>query len=472
MSKLLFGALILVMVALLACNGEAPAQESAATLIPTSTPAPTPVPTATMSPAATPTPAPRPTATPMPTIAPSQQQVSGDESIAPLPLYNLQAVMSELSQAELACMAESGNSQRLSATLQDPDMASQEEIAELSLCLRDGTLLRLFLTGIIGQAGLVSGESAACIRAGFDGIDLRDEILAQVARENEGWVSNIFRMAISCLNEEEWAAAAPVLGLSLDYRAGVECFTRELGGPEEAAATLRLYDEEGPSFSLVSVALGCGISEADILALTTALTSTGVTPADEMSAIAPFSIEDPMSLLSELSLAEQSCISDNVDPQQLAAILNAPGSVPAEADSLIQCLEHEALLRVFITRLIGLTSPLSVESSACIRMGVKDIDLLSLISSDAEADEPMDVVVSMSAYMAALFCLNDEEWEAASTATGMDPGERESLQCAMNQLGGTNGLTAALQSEDGSGAITILTAALGCGLQIGTGAGG
>ena len=37
-----------------------------------------------------------------------------------------------------------------------PDAVSAEEIAALSQCLEDETLLRLFLTGVIGQTGPLS----------------------------------------------------------------------------------------------------------------------------------------------------------------------------------------------------------------------------------------------------------------------------------------------------------------------------
>ena len=475
MSKFLFGALMLVMVALLACNGEVPTQAPTATMTPISTPtpqsAPTPVPTATLSPTA----APSPTATPTPTMAPPQQQVSDSEGITPLPLDDPQALMAELSQIEQDCISDSSNSQRLSAALRAPAAATHEEITELSLCMRDGTLLRLFLTGIVGQDGQVSGETVACIRAGFNEIDIRSgEVLALIGKEKEGRDSTVFRMAITCLNEEEWAAAAPVLGLSPNFREGVECLTRELGGPEEFATALQLYEEEGTSFSLVAVALECGIStEADLLALTiTTSESPDVTP--EVSAIALLDLEDAAAFTSELSPTEQSCVSTNVDPEQLPLILgDGPESDPAQGDALIQCLEDETLLSLFISRLIQLADPLSVETSACILGGMEGVDLRPVMSPTAEGDQQSATVGYTSAYVTSLSCLNDAEWKTASAGLAPeDAGQRASAQCVMDRLGGPEGLTAVLQSEGESGAITILTAALGCGLKIDTGTGG
>ena len=471
MPKFLFGALILTMVALLACTGEDPTPTPAATPAPTSTPRPTatPVPTPTPSPTPTPVPTatPRPTATPAPTMAPPPPQVATIESIAPLPLNNLQALVSELSQVELACVAESESSQKLLAALQAPDTASPREFAELSVCLRNDTLLRLYLTGIIGhQAGPLSGETSECIRAEFTGVDLRSIMLASyTGDEEEGDMA--LRGVIFCLNEEEWSAAAPRLRLHLNYREWLQCLEQELGGPEEAAAALE-PSEQGPSFALVAAVVGCGMTEADLTALIMGVPAPATETGDSMSVIAPLGIEDPMAFMSGLSAGEQSCISANVDPQQLAQILNAPGLAPAETDAAIQCLEDETLLRIFITGLIGLTEPLSMETSECVRSGVEGINLRSMMSGGAEHDEQAAMVNSMSAFMLTLSCLNDGEWQAASAATGMDPGERENFQCVMQELGGPEGMAEALQSmEVGEDAAlsTFLFAAIQCGVS-------
>ena len=149
MSRLLSGALLLAIVGIMACAGATPTPDPTATPPPTPAPAPTATPPPTATPAPTATLTPRATATPVPTAA-AQQQVSAGEGIAPLPVNDLQMLMLELSQPELGCISGSSSPQALLAALQAPDTASPEDVAELSLCLRDGTLLRLFLTGIMG----------------------------------------------------------------------------------------------------------------------------------------------------------------------------------------------------------------------------------------------------------------------------------------------------------------------------------
>lgn len=478
MSRLLFSALVLTMIVVLACTGAEPTAEPTATPVPTSTPAPqptsTPAPTPAPRPTATPTPTPRPTSTPVPTAVP-QQRVPTGEGISPLPAGNPQLLLAELSQVELTCIAESGDLQGTLTTLQAPELASPEEVEELLLCLRDGTVLRLFLSGLIGPIGPLSGETSACLRAGFTGVDLRSIMLAGVAGGQEGQVMAdsmaAFLLAMSCLNEDEWEIAAPAMGMASSDRETLQCVMRELEGPAGVAAALQPADG-GPPLAFFAAAVGCGMSTDVMVSMVDA--DTPATAAPAAAGIAPLNLNDPSAFMSQLSPAEQSCIPAGVDPQQLGQILSPSGSLSPEADSLFQCLEDETLLRIFITGLIGLTEPLSVESSACIRVGAEGIDLRSLISPGGEAGEQNAMFVSMSAFMLTLSCLNDEEYQAASATTGMDPGEKEDLQCVMEQLGGPEGMAEAMQAEDESGFIAILTAAFTCGVQLemGTAPGG
>ena len=400
-----------------------------------------------------------------------QQQVPTGEGIVPLPADNPQALLAELSQVELTCIAESGDLQGSLTTIQAPELASPEEVQELLLCLRDGTVLRLFLSGLIGQTGPLSGETSACLRAGFTGVDLRSMMLAGAAGEEEGQVMadsmTAFLLAMSCLNEDEWEIAAPSMGMASTDRETLQCVMRELNGPAGVAAALQPADG-GPPLAFFAAAVGCGMSAVDLASITAPPTTTnGMSGGD---VIAPISLEDPAAFAMELSATEQACVSETAEPQELALIMSTPELFPMETAALTQCFEDETLLRLFITGLIGLTGPLSVESSACIRGGMEGIDLRSMMMSGIEGDEQTAMVGSMSAYMLTLSCLNDEEWQAASAATGMDPGERENLQCVMEQLGGPEGMATALQSEDGSGIFAILGAALGCGLQLDMGA--
>ena len=84
--------------------------------------------------------------------------------------------MSELSASAQSCLAENADPQRLMALFSNPEMASPEEIEVLTQCLEDETLLRLFLTVLIGLTEPLSEETSMCVRDGFVGIDIRYHI--------------------------------------------------------------------------------------------------------------------------------------------------------------------------------------------------------------------------------------------------------------------------------------------------------
>ena len=184
--------------------------------------------------------------------------------------------------------------------------------------------------------------------------------------------------------------------------------------------------------------------------------------------IAPLNMDDPQAFMSELSASEQNCLSENSGPQRLMALLSAPElASPEETAELIQCLEDETLLRLFLTGLIGQSGPLSAETSTCVRSGFADFDFRAvMLAGVVESDEEAAMVGSMAAFLLTLSCLNEEEWQAAGPSLGMGPDDLESLQCVMNELGGAEGLAAALQPDAGGPPMAFFGAAMGCGLQM------
>ena len=266
MSKFLYGVLLLAVVALLACAGPEP------TPVPTSAPTPEPTPTPTLEPTATPTP--EPTSTPVPTDTPEPAPTSepaamapqGTESsgtLAPLSMDDPQAFLAELSSVEQSCVSESVAPDRMQALLTSPDLATPEEGAALLQCLEDETVTRLFLTGLIGGIGPLSADTSACIRTGFEGLDIRATMLAATGGAGEeaammGGMAALF-LTLSCLNEEEWQTAASSLGMNPDERKGLECVMQELGGPEGMAVALQPADG-GPPMAFFAAAQKCEVA--------------------------------------------------------------------------------------------------------------------------------------------------------------------------------------------------------------------
>ena len=200
MSKLLHCAILVTAAALLACSNSAP------TPVPTNAPAPaaTPVPSPTSEskamPMSTPTPetmatpdpapttaptaTPEPTPTPEPEVMPEPAVATG--AIAPLRMDDPEAFLAGLSETERSCVSENSDPGALMALLGAPELASPDEAEQLIQCLEDETLMRLFLTGLIGQVGTLSEETSACIRGGFSGFDLRSMMLTSATGGDEG----------------------------------------------------------------------------------------------------------------------------------------------------------------------------------------------------------------------------------------------------------------------------------------------
>ena len=176
---------------------------------------------------------------------------------------------------------------------------------------------------------------------------------------------------------------------------------------------------------------------------------TATRPASGSGALAPIGTNDPQAFMSELSAAEQSCLAENVDPQQVMALLGGGLVSPEETTALIQCLEDETLLRLFLTVLIGQTGPLSAESSVCVRSGFANFDLRSvMLATPVESDAAAAMAGSMAGFLLTLSCLNDEEWQAVGPSLGMGADDRDGLQCMVTELGGPEGLAAAQHGVD------------------------
>jgi len=184
-------------------------------------------------------------------------------------------------------------------------------------------------------------------------------------------------------------------------------------------------------------------------------------------------MEDPVAIASELSESELACLAGSADTDRLLQLFVSPElASPEEQIQLIECLEDETLLRIFLTGIIGETGTLSEETSACIRAGTEGIDLRSVMLAGIGGDEQTAMVGSMSAFFVSLACLNEEEWETAGPALDMDASDQESMQCVLEELGGPEGLAATLETEGEAGFLALLGAATKCGLDSDAGTGG
>ena len=174
-------------------------------------------------------------------------------------------------------------------------------------------------------------------------------------------------------------------------------------------------------------------------------------------------------LVSDLSDAELSCISEIGDPQQLLMLMDNPEfASPEERDALASCLEHETLLKIFLKGFTDQTGPLSSDTSACVSAGFQNFDLRAMMLANQEGSgEEAAMVQGMAGILITLSCLNEDEWQAASPALDLPPEGREPLQCVMNKLGGPEGVEASLESKEGEPPLALFNAAAECGMVMG-----
>ena len=244
MQRLLLATLIILvfLATLTACSNPTPAAEAVA---PTSAPAPTApttpteIPVPTERPTAAPKATPASTPTPAPTENPAPPRV-----LAPLHALDSKVTLSELSDAELACIGE-----------------NPERQTRFFGCLNDENIDRIFLAGFVPGPGPLSQESSDCVRAAFEVIDPRAVMTAGIegdpGRAMAGSMA-AFSVTMACLNDEEWQIAGPQVGMGPDEREGMQCLLAALGGPGQMATAMTAA-QEGDITEMAQAGMECGL---------------------------------------------------------------------------------------------------------------------------------------------------------------------------------------------------------------------
>ncbi len=172
--------------------------------------------------------------------------------------------MSEVSEAEQACLSANVNLNRLSTLLaRATDLAPDDEMPAFIGCLEQDTVLRLFLTPFLDQIGPLSAESSACIRQGYADADLAALLLEAGSGPSQdpgaaiGRIMASLLVTLSCLNEEEFRAAGPALGMAPEDWQTLQCVQDKLGGPEGFAALLQ--PGAWPPLELLGAVSGCDL---------------------------------------------------------------------------------------------------------------------------------------------------------------------------------------------------------------------
>ena len=183
--------------------------------------------------------------------------------------------------------------------------------------------------------------------------------------------------------------------------------------------------------------------------------------------ITPLDLSDSEAALSRLSKPEISCLKQAASPGRLHEILRGVRvPVPDEEAWIVACLGDETLFGVFVAMLIGDPGPLSQDTSTCLRTGLEWVDLRELMTEDTRerGQDDRAGAVFLSGYFTAAACLNQEEWDAAATDLGLNPGDQETFRCFIEAVGGPETLATALEGTDDDRSVDLNRARLGCGL--------
>ncbi|MDE2841914.1 MAG: hypothetical protein OXN21_00890, partial [Chloroflexota bacterium] len=185
--------------------------------------------------------------------------------------------------------------------------------------------------------------------------------------------------------------------------------------------------------------------------------------------LSPVELGDPQQFFAELSARERTCLGDNgIGPGELGALSNPPsGGSPETTTSIVNCLQDDTVLRLFLTQLVGQVEPFEVETAACIREGFVPLDLRALLAPSVAGQAPANsLALSMAALGVSVTCLSDAEWEIYAPRLGMAPGDRAGFVCLLEALGGPAELVAAMQSASlGETPAKFIRASQVCGLE-------
>ena len=392
--------------------------------------------------------------------------MTGMGAITPLLLDDPLAIAGELSEAELACAAGVADLSRLLQIFSAPEHASPEELTQLIGCLEDETVLRLFVTTIVGLEDPLSKETSECVRAGMEGIDARAVMLSGMAGDAQAAMMGsmaAFTLILTCLNEEEFAAAAPALDIDPEEREGFLCLMGELGGADKLAAAFSGEDEEA-LFAIFGAAISCGLEMEGGPGMVPLPTEeleqgSGDITDTQMNAFA--------SILAGLSADEIACLGGTgIDLAMMQDPRALESATPEQQAQVLGCFQDETVMNLFLWGLVGDPSQLSEETSACIQAGMEGTDLRSVMTAGSLGDEQAAMVVGMSALFVSVSCLSDEELMAAGPTLGVTPEDRDGMRCVMQELGGPEGMAELLGAEDESGIMTLFGATFACGLDM------
>ncbi len=344
-------------------------------------------------------------------------------------------------------------------------------LAPLESCLSGNRLAAARVSVLSIAAGGFSAETQQCMVKLLQ----TDPVLAQALAQPGDVASGPPALRLmSCLTSQEAARLTPSGEGPAPNPDEIACLLGELEGTpsgERIIAVLSGADATGEGLTMEeSAALGEAVRACDIetefdFPAPEGAESQGLPP----DGLSPVELGDPWQFFAELSPWERSCLGDKgLGPRELAMLSNPPsGGSPETTTSIVNCLQDDTVLRLFLTQLVGQVEPFEMETAACIREGFLPLDLRALLAPSVAGQAPANsLALSMAALAVSVSCLSDAEWETYAPRLGMAPGDRAGFVCLLEALGGPAELVAAMRSASlGEAPAKFIRASQTCGLE-------
>ena len=337
---------------------------------------------------------------------------------------------------------------------------------------------------LVGERLVAARVSMLSIAAGGFSVDTReciaelletDPALAQALTQPSDVAGRHSTLRLlSCLTPDEAANLTPPGEAPAPNPDEMRCLMDELAGTpagERIIAVLSGTDPTGKGLTMEeSAALGvavetCGIETEFSFPAPEDTENQGLPPDD----LSPVELDNPQQFFAELSAGERSCLGDKgISPRELGMLSDPPpGGSPETTAAIVNCLQDDTVLRLFLTQLVGQVEPFSQDTSVCIREGFVPLDLRALLAPAVAGNTPANsLALGMVALNVTVVCMTDDEWESYASRLGMQPEDRESAACLFEELGGPAQMVEAMQAASlGETPEEFIRAGQICGLE-------
>ena len=405
--------------------------------------------------------------TPTSELTPRVEQRNPDAAlITTLSRYDAEGFLAGISDNDRQCLLSRFDLWRFIVMTSEDEYGSAEETADFVQCLGDESVLSLYVAELVGHIGQLSEQTSSCIFAGLAGTEIRRSlpgilVSPQEWRNHEAVLASVgaYYLSNSCLNDEEFKKAELVYGMMPEDRAAMQCVVDKVGGPE-GMARLEWWDGDlAPAFVNAKQQCAFLVTQADA-------SPRGPLQPPGAGLLIPIDLSDPASMAAGLSADEFKCVRElagDDDPTGFLASHVTDFYLQDLGKQLYGCMNNETLLSMLLGGTLGPATQISRETSTCIRAATAGLDMRRLYLREYEIPEAQ-MVAFISVPMTIISCPDESDLQSLASALDTDPGERDSLLCLTDALGGPEGTVASLTTGDEIAVLRYNLASLSCDL--------